>query len=311
MGTPQAAQSGRAVDGLLVVDKPAGPTSHDVVDSCRRLFGQRKVGHAGTLDPGATGVLLVGLGKVTRLLRFFSALPKHYAGEVVLGVATSTLDEGGEVTRTWDMAQVSLSAARAAAQRFVGEVEQVPPMVSAKKVGGRRLHELAREGLEVDRRPNKVTVHCFDVSLAGVGEHGPVLAVEVECSSGTYVRALAADLGEALGGGAHLRHLRRLAVGDFTLDMAVRLEELGQLAPPQRARQLLAPSVALALAGLERVKLAGGLAGTVAHGRALPVAALGARGPGPWAVEGACAELLAVYQSVGDGLAKPAVVVAG
>ena len=135
----------------MVVDKEAGWTSHDVVARCRRIFGQQRVGHAGTLDPDATGVLLVGLGRATRLMRFLTALPKTYEAEVVLGTATSTLDASGEVTGTWDMDGVSLAEVREAAAGLTGDIEQVPPMVSAVKVGGRRLHALAREGIEVER----------------------------------------------------------------------------------------------------------------------------------------------------------------
>src|SRR5436309_241316 len=193
------------VDGLVVVDKAPGWTSHDVVAKCRGIFGQKRVGHAGTLDPGATGVLLVGLGRVTRLLRYPGALPKTYVGEVVLGTETSTLDDEGEVTATYDMSGVTLGDARAAAERFVGDIEQVPPMVSAVKVGGRRLHELARQGVEVERQPRRVTVHRLDVAAAGDG----IYRMSVDCSSGTYVRTLAADIGAALGGGAHPAHLRR------------------------------------------------------------------------------------------------------
>jgi len=134
------------LDGLVVVDKAAGWTSHDVVAKCRGIFGQKRVGHAGTLDPGATGVLVVGLGRVTRLLRYPGALPKAYTGEVVLGSETSTLDDDGEVVATYDMNGVTLADVRNASARLTGDIEQVPPMVSAVKVGGRRLHELARAG---------------------------------------------------------------------------------------------------------------------------------------------------------------------
>src|SRR5207302_10857472 len=170
------------VDGLVVVDKAAGWTSHDVVAKCRGIFGQKRVGHAGTLDPGATGVLLVGLGRVTRLLRYPGALPKTYTGEAVLGSETSTLDDEGEVTATYDMSGVRLEEVRAAAARFVGDIEQVPPMVSAVKVGGRRLHQLARAGEEVEREPRPVTVYRLDVRP---GSEPGVFVIEVECSSGT------------------------------------------------------------------------------------------------------------------------------
>ncbi|MBA2624414.1 MAG: tRNA pseudouridine(55) synthase TruB, partial [Acidimicrobiia bacterium] len=190
-------------DGIAVVDKPAGCTSHDVVARARRTLGTRKVGHAGTLDPDATGVLVLGVGRATRLLRYLGDLPKSYRGEVVLGVATSTLDASGDVVATADLSGVTLTEARAAAAGLTGELQQVPPMVSALKVGGRRLHELAREGVEVERAPRPVTVTRFAVE--GPVAPGPVFAIEVDCSPGTYVRSLAADLGAALGGPAHLR----------------------------------------------------------------------------------------------------------
>ncbi|HVF13987.1 MAG TPA: tRNA pseudouridine(55) synthase TruB, partial [Acidimicrobiales bacterium] len=176
------------VDGIAIVDKPAGCTSHDVVARGRRIFGQRRVGHAGTLDPDATGVLVLGLGRATRLLKYLTGLPKTYVGEVVLGVETSTLDAAGEVVAVHDMAGVTMADVQAAASRLVGEIEQVPPMVSAVKIGGRRLHELARAGLEVDRPARRVTVSRFDVAAT---DAPGVFAVEVDCSSGTYVRALA------------------------------------------------------------------------------------------------------------------------
>jgi tRNA pseudouridine55 synthase len=298
------------VDGLIVIDKPTGCTSHDVVARCRRIFGQKKVGHAGTLDPDATGVLLVGLGRATRLLQWLTGLPKRYTGEVVLGVATTTLDAGGEVTGTWDMSAVTLEEARLAAARLTGEITQVPPMVSALKVGGRRLHELAREGVEVERAARPVTVHRFEVEWAEpAGRAGPVLAIDVECSSGTYVRTLAADLGILLGGGAHLRNLRRTEVGDFSVEGAVTLEALE--ASPTGSDSVLEP--VSALPGMARSVVDQELAAAVRHGKVLPADVLRAAsgtspGPGPWAVLNEDGQLLAVYQPFGSDLAKPAVV---
>src|SRR4051812_762187 len=199
--------------GLVVIDKAAGWTSHDVVAKLRGILGTKKVGHAGTLDPDATGVLLVGVGKVTRLLRFLTAQPKTYVADVVLGVETTTLDAAGEVTATHDMGPVTIDAARAAAATLTGAILQVPPMVSAVQIGGKRLHELARQGIEVEREARPVTVHRFDVEAT---DDPLVYRVVVECSSGTYIRSLADDLGRELGGGAHLRHLRRTAIGSFS-----------------------------------------------------------------------------------------------
>lgn len=207
-----------SVHGFVVVDKPAGMTSHDVVARLRRRFNERRVGHSGTLDPDATGVLIVALGNATRLIQFLGGLPKSYTGEVVFGTATSTLDASGEVIATCDMSALTLDAVRTASTRLTGEIMQVPPMVSALKVGGRRLHEIAREGGEVERAPRPVTIHRFVVgdAVERVDEN-PVVAIDVTCSSGTYIRTLAADLGELLGGVAHLRNLRRRAIGDFVV----------------------------------------------------------------------------------------------
>lgn len=210
------------VHGFVVVDKPAGMTSHDVVSRLRRRFSERRVGHSGTLDPDATGVLVVALGNATRLLQFLGGLPKTYSGEVVFGRATNTLDVSGEVVATADMSQLTIDRVRAAAASFVGEIKQIPPMVSAIKVGGRRLHEIAREGGEVDRAPRSVTIHRLAVGDEVERIDGnPVVAIDVTCSSGTYIRTLAADLGTALGGVAHLRNLRRRAIGDFVVDAAL------------------------------------------------------------------------------------------
>ncbi len=284
-----------SIDGLAVVDKPAGCTSHDVVGRCRRIFGQRKVGHGGTLDPDATGVLLVGLGRATRLLRYLSALPKSYVAEVVLGAATSTLDDSGETVATWDMSAVTLDDAHTAAKAFVGEIDQIPPMVSAVQIGGRRLHELARAGIEVERAPRPVTVHRIEVDPAP--EPG-TFRIAVDCSSGTYVRSLAADLGTALGGGAHLRRLRRTGVGAFTVDMAVSLDRLGP-------GDVLAPAVAVG--HLTPVGADAAMADAVGYGRALDV---DWPGDGPWAVLDHSGALLAVYERTPEGRFKPAVVLA-
>jgi tRNA pseudouridine55 synthase len=287
-----------AVTGLAVVDKEAGWTSHDVVARCRRIFGQRRVGHAGTLDPDATGVLLVGLGRATRLMRFLTALPKTYDAEVVLGTATSTLDASGEVTGTWDMERTTLAEVRAAAQGLTGSIEQVPPMVSAVKVGGQRLHVLARAGIEVERAARPVTVYRFDVQP---GLTPGVFRIEVECSSGTYVRVLAADLGGRLGGGAHLRNLRRTRIGSFTAEDARRVDELTPDA-------VLTP--AQALRDLDQVVVPGSVGTLVARGLALDRVPLGVTGDGPWGLVDENHRLLAVYEATETDRIRPAVVLA-
>jgi tRNA pseudouridine55 synthase len=281
----------------VVVDKEAGWTSHDVVARCRRIFGQRRVGHAGTLDPDATGVLLVGLGRATRLMRFLTPLPKTYEAEVVLGSATSTLDASGEVTGTWEMDEVSLAQVRAAAAALTGAIDQVPPMVSAVKVGGRRLHALAREGIEVERSARPVTVYRFDVSP---GLTPGVFRIEVECSSGTYVRVLAADLGEALGGGAHLRNLRRTRIGSFSVEDARLVDEL-------TAAVVLTP--AQALRDLDQVVVGTDVQRDVARGLALDRVPLGVTGEGPWGLVDAGHRLLAVYEATETDRIRPAVVI--
>ena len=285
-------------DGLAIVDKAAGWTSHDVVAKARGLLGTRKIGHSGTLDPDATGVLLLGVGKVTRLLRYLGLPPKTYEGVIVLGTATSTLDASGEVTGSWDMAGTSLDDVRAAAAALTGDILQVPPMVSAVHVDGRRLHELAREGIEVEREARPVTVHRFDVQA----EREPgCFPIEVTCSSGTYIRSLAADVGAALGGGAHLRDLRRTAIGSFTIDRARGLDALS-------VDGLLTP--AEAMGDLTSVTAGEEVAAAVGYGKVLEVATLGATGAGPWAVIGEDGTLLAVYEAHRGTTAKPSVVLA-
>ena len=287
--------------GLVVVDKPAGWTSHDVVARLRRVYGQKRVGHAGTLDPDATGVLLVGLGRVTRLLRFLQETEKEYRGTVVFGVATSTLDAAGDVLAEQSM-PVSRSQVEAATRSFLGDIEQVPPMVSAIKIGGRRLHALARAGAEVDRPPRPVHIARIDVEDFVPGDH-PVATVHVVCGSGTYIRSLAADLGAALGGPAHLGSLRRLRVGAFAEADAVTLEAVE--ADPEAALR----SPADAMRALDAVVVDADGAAAVSHGTPLPSDLTDAGAAGPFAVLDAEGGLLAVYERKGAAL-RPAVVVA-
>lgn len=282
--------------GLVVVDKEAGWTSHDVVARCRRIFGQKRVGHAGTLDPDATGVLLVGLGRTTRLMRFLTALPKTYEAEVVLGATTTTLDASGDITATWDMEEVTLVQVREAAASLTGEIEQVPPMVSAIKIGGRRLHALAREGIEVDRPARPVTVHRFEVTPGA----GPaVFRIEVDCSSGTYVRVLAADLGALLGGGAYLRNLRRTGIGSFGVEDARPVDELTPAV-------VLTP--AQAMRDMEQVVVGADAQRAISRGLPLDRVPLGVSGDGPWGLVDDAHHLLAVYEATETDRIRPAVV---
>jgi tRNA pseudouridine55 synthase len=214
--------------GLVVVDKSAGMTSHDVVARVRRLAGTRKVGHAGTLDPMATGVLLLGLNRATRLLGHLMLTEKAYDATVRLGAASSTDDAEGELGEQRSTELLTEDDVRSAAGRFVGDIEQVPSSVSAIKVDGERAYKRIRAGEDVELPARSVTVH--ELVVTGVRRDGPWLDVEisVRCSSGTYIRAIARDLGTELGTGGHLTALRRTAVGPFVLDDARTLDELGE-----------------------------------------------------------------------------------
>jgi tRNA pseudouridine55 synthase len=212
--------------GLVVVDKPAGMTSHDVVGRCRRIFGTRKVGHAGTLDPMATGVLVVGIERATKILGLLTATDKSYSATIRLGQATSTEDAEGEVLQIVSADDVTDAQIGEAVAGLRGEIAQVPSAVSAIKVGGQRAYKLAREGQAVELPPRSVRIDRFDV-LAVRHRHGLVdVDVEVDCSSGTYIRALARDVGADLGVGGHLTALRRTRVGRFGLEQARTLDEL-------------------------------------------------------------------------------------
>lgn len=281
------------VHGLAVVDKPAGVTSHDVVGMLRRSLGEKRVGHAGTLDPDATGVLLVGVGNCTRLLRFLTDLGKTYTGQVVFGSTTDSLDSTGVVTATYDMHDLSEQQVRAAvSQHLTGAIEQIPPMVSAVKVDGRRLHELAREGVEVDRAPRPVTVYRFDVAPTA---DPLVYDIEVHCSKGTYIRTLADDLGRLCGGGAHLRGLRRVAVGGFTV------------AEAQSPDAVTLRSLPAAMRDYPEMRVDATTAALVRNGRVLDRPG-DLVGDGPWAVLGPDGDLLAMYEPF-RGQLKPSVVV--
>lgn len=221
-----------SVSGLVVVDKPGGITSHDVVARVRRLAGTRKVGHAGTLDPMATGVLVLGVNRATRLLGHLMLTEKAYDATIRLGVSTSTDDAEGEVTASVSTAGLDEATVRAAAAEFVGDLEQVPTAVSAIKVDGKRAYQRVRDGEEVELEARPVTVHELVVHDVRGLDHDAAetldLDVSLRCSSGTYVRAIARDLGARLGVGGHLTALRRTAVGPYDLDVARTLDELAE-----------------------------------------------------------------------------------
>jgi tRNA pseudouridine55 synthase len=224
-------------DGILNLDKPRGPTSHDIVNRVRALTSIRRVGHAGTLDPMATGVLLVCIGRATRVSEYLMAGHKVYRARVRLGVTTDTYDVEGEVVASSDPSAVSRTDVEAALESFHGTIEQVPPMYSAIKHEGQPLHKLARQGIKIERRPRKVDILRVELT----SWESPEFTMEIACSSGTYVRSLAHDLGQALGCGAHLTELVRQASGTFLLDDAVTLEALANAADEERWTELLLP----------------------------------------------------------------------
>ncbi|WP_055400357.1 MULTISPECIES: tRNA pseudouridine(55) synthase TruB [unclassified Mycobacterium] len=214
--------------GLVVVDKPAGMTSHDVVGRCRRIFATRRVGHAGTLDPMATGVLVVGVDRATKILGLLTAASKSYAATIRLGQTTSTEDAEGEVLQSVSAAHLTREAITEAVAALRGDIEQVPSAVSAIKVAGRRAYRLVREGQAVELEARPVRIDRFEVCDVRSDGRLVDVDVEVDCSSGTYIRALARDVGAALGVGGHLTALRRTRVGRFTLERARTLDELAE-----------------------------------------------------------------------------------
>jgi len=274
VGAPDA-RSSHDPSGVLVVDKPVGPTSFDVVTRVKRALRAGKAGHTGTLDPLASGVLVVCLGEGVKLQQFLVDGDKEYEAVVAFGAATATQDAEGEVTGRADPSRLDAGAIRAALPRFRGEIEQVPPMFSAVRVGGRRLHEAARAGEDVERVPRKVVVRAFEL----LDLEGPVEGIlrawlTVRCGKGTYVRTLAADLGAAVGVPAHLAALRRTAAGPFTLADAICLEEAERLARVDRTllEARLLP-IEEALRGWPTVHLTASQALDLGHGKALSLTA--------------------------------------
>lgn len=284
------------VSGLVVVDKAAGMTSHDVVARVRRLAGTRKVGHAGTLDPMATGVLVLGINRATRLLGHLMLTEKAYDATILLGATTTTDDAEGEVTATYDVEGLTDDAIRVALTAFVGEIDQVPTAVSAIKVDGKRAYQRVRDGEEVELKARRVTIHELTVTDI----RGAEVDVRVRCSSGTYVRAIARDLGAALGVGGHLTALRRTAVGRFDLGRARTLEQLGEelaLVPIAEAARATFPAV-----DLDEVQ-----AGDVRVGRRLDLTLPASGEHALFAPDG---EFLALYEPTETG-ARPVAVFVG
>ena len=214
-------------DGFLVLDKPSGRTSHDLVSDVRRATGFKRVGHAGTLDPMATGIVVIAINRCTRLIRFIQDQPKEYLATAVFGIATDSLDADGSEIDRLEMAVDIEELRRVAGERFTGEIMQVPPMVSALKKDGRRLYDLAREGIEIEREARPVMIHELEILSVGGGPH-PTVRFRVVCGKGTYVRSLADDLARAFDGYAHLSALRRTTTGGATLDDAITPDQLGE-----------------------------------------------------------------------------------
>lgn len=276
-------------EGLLLVDKPRGVTSHDVVDVVRRGLGTRKVGHAGTLDPMATGLLLIGVGRATRLLRFLGTLPKNYEGALRLGIETTTLDADGDIVRETGVDVTGVQVADAM-RALVGESLQRPPAYSAVKVGGRKLYEAAREGEPLEAEPRPIRVDAFDL----LSYEAPDATFRVTCSGGTYVRVLAADVGAALSCGAHLVALRRTAIGPYAVGDAVSPDAAGEPLPLDAA-----------VGHLPRLDLDADEAVAASHGRPLGPAGL----TGPYGVFGPDGHLIGVYEDDGPR-ARPQVILA-
>ena len=290
-----------AVDGFIVVDKPGGMTSHDVVARVRRLAKTRRVGHGGTLDPMATGVLIVGVNRATRLLTYVIGARKSYLATIRLGESTVTDDAEGEITARSSAAGVSDEAIRAGLAAQMGEIDQVPSAVSAIKINGQRAYKRVREGEDVKLPPRRVTVHSMDV--LAIRRPGDVTDVDVDVtvSSGTYIRAIARDLGRALGVGGHLTALRRTAVGDFGIDVASTLADLEERAPDV----IGVPLAEAARRAFPQRTVTPDEAKVLRHGG--PLDPIGT--DGPYAVFDESGEVLAIV-SEREGRARPEIVLA-
>ena len=275
--------------GLALIDKPAGVTSHDVVAQLRKSLNTKKIGHAGTLDPMATGLLILGVGQATRLMQFFLGLDKSYRATVMLGASTTTDDKEGEILSTADASKLGVEQVLAALKDLTGEQLQVPSRVSAKKVAGKRAYERVRDGEEFTLEPKPVTISRIEVmGDIAIGESCE-FEIEVDCSSGTYIRAIARDLGEKLGVGGHLTALRRRSVGPFRVDQAAE-----ELIPPAAAAEKIMDTIQLAEQEVVDLR----------HGKQIPrsIAGLTAALAGE--------ELVAILEPAGDR-AKSVVVFAG
>lgn len=280
-------------NGFAIVDKEAGWTSHDVVAKARGIFGTKKIGHSGTLDPPATGVLILGLGKATRLLRFITELPKEYEATMIIGSETSTLDSEGEIVRTTHH-RPTLKELQESSLDFIGAINQIPPMVSAIKVQGKRLYEIAREGKEIPRKSRKVYIHELSISD---GPESNVFKLKVKCGSGTYVRSLVSDIAQKAGSLAHVGTLRRTAIGSFNEIEAKHIEKAEIIGLTQ------------GLKDYEMIQVDDKMRDRIQVGAVVGADELSpAKSSGPWAIVDSQQNLLAMYENFKPGTLKPAVV---
>jgi tRNA pseudouridine55 synthase len=228
--------------GILPLLKPAGYTSHDCVNKLRKILHTKRIGHTGTLDPSVTGVLPICIGQATRVVEYIQELPKEYEGILKLGTSTSTEDADGEVIEMKEVTPIlSEEQVRQAISHFIGPIEQIPPMYSAVKVGGVRLHQLARQGKEIERKPRAVVIHNIDILSMSLESPFPEVAIRVSCSKGTYIRTLCVDIGKKLGYPAHMKSLKRTKSGPFSLHDCVTFEDVMAAAAEQNASALLKP----------------------------------------------------------------------
>jgi tRNA pseudouridine55 synthase len=288
--------------GFVLLDKPPGPTSHDMVDWCRAVLGVRRVGHTGTLDPFASGLLCIAVGKASRLARFLAGEDKAYEADLVLGVETSTLDPEGEVVGSFDLSWVGEEDLSKAASLLSGEIYQMPPQFSARKYKGRRLYELARKGETAEVEPRRVRVSSL--SFEKLEEPG-IWRMKVVCSAGTYVRALARDLGRLLGGGAHLRSLRRTRLGSHTVAEAISPEELAD-----RGWEAVRDPAEV-LSHLPKLQIGAKEAAFLAQGRALRIGGAISDGQCGLAVDEAGRLVAVIEGQQGGEWLRPVVVMAG
>ncbi|HEX8639390.1 MAG TPA: tRNA pseudouridine(55) synthase TruB [Pyrinomonadaceae bacterium] len=261
------------MNGILIIDKPAGITSHDVVARCRRILRMKRVGHTGTLDPFATGVIVILIGKATRLAQFLDKDAKEYAAVVRLGFETETGDRTGELRMTNDeLRSVSIEEIEIVLNDFRGEIRQTPPMYSAKKIEGKKLYELARKGVEIERKPLKVRVYELEMTSNELRENIDKaenrtldFGLRVSCSAGTYIRTLAEDIGKRLETGAHLAELRRTKAGKFSIEKAVTLERLEEIAVAEQIESVLI-SMNEAVSHLPEIRLSAEETGKIKNG---------------------------------------------